>query len=216
MATIKIKGVCVNAILVFSLVLLSCCGKGERTIQHQRPKVEVAETLRTDSFKCSIENEYGSCEVYIDYPVSGPKAAVSAIRQFILVQLLKEQTQNVSDSPDEMAKIYCERQLGRFKATLDQMGLPPPPRSEAPEDGLEIRYLNGPDKWATFEVFHFSYLTGGGHGEYSQYGITFRLSDGKRLSYNDILEPMNEHLFALLREGMMQYFEISSDKELKG
>ena len=172
-------------------------------------------TWRTDSFRYEATNANGACEVYFDYPVSGPPKAVESVRTFIRSQLFEQRTQDVPVEPDEMAKAYCEERLSRFGKVLDQMQVGPVDRDEAPEEGIEIRLIDLGAQWCSYEVYRYSYLTGGAHGEYTQYGVTFRLSDGHRLTGSDLLLPVDEGLYTLIRRGMREYFEVGTDEELQ-
>jgi hypothetical protein len=84
----------------------------------------------------------------------------------------------------------------------------------APEEGIDIRLISVMPQFVTYEIYRYSYITHGAHGEYSDYGVTFRLSDGHRFS-DDIISHVDEKLFAHIREGMKHYFGVHTDKELE-
>lgn len=170
--------------------------------------------LRTDSFKFALKSEHGSCDVYIDYPVEGPQVIVKTLRDFIKTTLFEHGTANIGDDPQEMVRRYCRDRQEALAKTLEQMGIDHISDTDAPEEGIDIRLTCRGEKFVTYEVYRYSYITHGAHGEYSDYGVTFRISDGHRFS-NDILTRTDEQLFALIREGLKSYFEVSSDQQLE-
>jgi len=201
--------------LLLSVMLLSCRPATQK-VSEQRPQAErPADKWTTDSFRYEAANGYGSCEACIDYPLSGPPKAVGSIRDFIKSLLFEHRTQNIPTLPGDMVKSYCEERLSHFDKVLNQMELGQVSRDVAPEEGIEIRQIGLSDKWCTYEVYRYSYLTGGAHGEYTQYGVTFRLSDGHRLTANDLLCTVDDNLYSLIKKGMREYFEVDTDDELQ-
>ena len=169
--------------------------------------------LQTDSFKYALKTANGSCEVYIDYPKSGPKAAVESLRTFIRSTLFENGCDTIADDPSEWVRQYCiirQRHLGK---TLSEMGLQQVSEAYAPEEGIDIRLTCLSDRFVTYEVYRYSYISHGAHGEYSDYGVTFRLADGQRLSH--ILDHVDETLYAHIRVGLREYFGVSTDKALE-
>lgn len=203
-------------ILLLSVCLLSC-GTGRRKSQGIPPAKSqpAADTLTTDSFRYEAENEYGSVEVCIDYPMSGPPAAVESIRSFIRSQLFEHRTTDVPTHPDEMVHAYCQERLSHFDKVLNQMQIGRVVRDEAPEEGIEIRLQECGARWCTYEVYRYSYLTGGAHGEYTHYGVTFRLRDGRRLTEADLLQPVGDGLYKYIKRGMREYFDVDTDEQLQ-
>ena len=173
-----------------------------------------AEELRTDSFKYSLHSPQGTCDVFIDYPVSGPREAVSSIRAFIKSTLFEDGGESKSDDPMDLVRAYCAERQATLAKTLDGMGISQVDTRDAPEEGIEIRKVCQTSRFITFEIYRYSYITHGAHGEYSDYGTTFRLSDGHRFG-NDIIATMDEGLYAHIRAGMKEYFKIHSDNQLQ-
>ncbi len=168
--------------------------------------------LQTDSFVSTAQSKSGLIDVYIDYPMGGPEKAVSSIREFIKSTLFEENVSSVSDDPSAIVEEYCRQRSTALQNTLEQMGLTKVSRNEVPEEGTEIKMLFATEKYATYEVYRYSYLTNGAHGEYSDYGVTFRLSDGRRLG--NIIRKVDEELYSHILQGMKRYFKVSSDREL--
>lgn len=180
---------------------------------HSKSARANSDTLLTDSVSYSLHGAEGSCDVYIDYPTGGPPQVVKALREFIRTTLLDDLTASVADDPQSLAREYCERRQEAHAKTLEQMETAKVGADEAPEEGMEIRLLCLTDRFVTYEVYRYSYTTHAAHGEYAEYGVTFRLSDGRRMSY--ILNKVDENLFLHIREGLKRYFHVKSDAQLE-
>ena len=168
--------------------------------------------LKTDSFKYALKTASGSCEVYIDYPKSGRKDVVESLRTFIRSTLFENGGDTIADDPSEWVRLYCINRQRHLSKTLSEMGLQQVNEAYAPEEGIDIRLTCLTERFATYEVYRYSYISHGAHGEYSDYGVTFRLSDGRRL--DNILNKVDEALYAHIRVGLREYFGVSSDKAL--
>ena len=179
-----------------------------KTIKHQET------AFRTDSFNLSTRNKYGTCDIHIDFPVEGPERAVSAIRDFIKSTLFEEGGMSHSDNPKTMVHEYCEESQQRQRKMLKQMGIEHVSEDNAPEEGIDIRAVCITPKFVTYEIYRYSYITHGAHGEYSDYGVTFRMKDGHRFS-DDLLSRVDEGLYAHIREGMKRYFGVKTNEELE-
>ena len=213
-----------SAGLVF-LLLASCHGGSSgsgaaRTDSMVADKKETTDTslrnhqtLITDSFRYSLKSGSGSCDIYLDYPVDGPKEIVDELRSFIRSTLFDDQIANIADDPEAITHEYCTRRLELQAKTLAQMGEGKVRADEAPEEGIELRLLCLTSTFVTYEVYRYSYTTHAAHGEYSEYGVTFRLSDGKRMSH--ILNKVDEGLYAHIREGLKRYFHVKTDAQLE-
>ena len=199
--------------LMFMMMFSSCRGSSSQRERSQGMVVDVAQAFTTDSLKYSLDSLSCHSEVCIDYPTDGPKAAVDAIRSYIKAVLFDE-TPPASNDPRELVRTYCERSIHAQSQSMKQMGTTPVSRYDGPEEGVEIRKVWQTDRVVTYEVYRFSYFTDGAHGEYSEYGVTWRLSDGKRLNEH-ILREVDQRLYVHIREGLKNYFEVSSDDELK-
>lgn len=175
-------------------------------------KQKQAEKLRTDSFKYALKTADGSCEVYVDYPMSGPKTAVESLRAFIRSTLFEEGGDTIGDDPSEWVRQYCVSRQRHLSKTLSQMGISQVNETYAPEEGIDIRLTCLTDRIATYEVYRYSYISHGAHGEYADYGVTFRLRDGQRLTH--ILDHVDEQLYAHIRAGLREYFGVSTDEAL--
>ena len=207
---------CKNTLFILLLaILMTGCAKGARERQQPSadpPKGNITTTLHTDSIIQLKRTPHGSCEARIDYPTSGPKALVDALRTFIRSTLFEDGGENIPNDPQEMARQYCEQQTAAQARQIEQMGLRTVGANEAPEEGTYIRLVCTAERFVTYEVYRYSYISQGAHGEYADYGVTFRTSDGKRMSY--ILNKVDEQLFAFIREGLRRYFNVRNDEDL--
>ena len=208
----------ISRVLCIILLMASMAGCGKHHPAHKNT-VSVAKAephqetvLQTDSFKYALKTPNGSCDVYIDYPKSGPKTAVESLRAFIRSTLFEDGGDTIADDPSEWVRQYCVIRQQHLKKTLSEMGLTQISETYAPEEGIDIRLTCQTDRMVTYEIYRYSYISHGAHGEYSDYGVTFRLSDGQRLSH--ILDHVDEALYAHIRVGLREYFGVSTDEAL--
>ena len=209
--------------LLATIVLVGCNGSstnkqpspgsqastlGSSTTRHQET------AFRTDSFNMSTRCKYGTCDIHIDYPVEGPEKTVSAIRDFIKSTLFEEGGITHNDDPQTMVHDYCEESQERQRKMLNQMGIEHVSEDNAPEEGIDMRVVCITPKFVTYEIYRYSYITHGAHGEYSDYGVTFRMKDGHRFS-DDLLNRVDEGLYSHIREGMKHYFGVRTDEALE-
>lgn len=204
--------------LLAALIVASCQGHkaGPRSAATDSTamsnRTASADILRTDSFKYALQTANGQCEVFVDYPVGGPPALVGALRDFIKSTLFDDLSATAPDNPAELVRAYCAQRQKVLARTLSQMGTSPIDRRDTPEEGIDIRLVCTAPRFVTYEVYRYSYITHGAHGEYSDYGVTFRNSDGRRMTH--ILNKVDEGLYAHIRHGLKSYFEVSSDSQL--
>ena len=170
-----------------------------------------AAPFATDSARMKLTSPFGTAEVYIDYP-TGNDAASREAKSFIHNQLFGRKPFRASNHPDSLAKQYCEMILTGFEQSLEQLRIGEVSQDEAPEEGTELRLIYVSDQYITYESWHYSYFTGGGHGTYGTQGITIRRSDGKRMT-----RPVNDDDDELRRQmirGLMAYFGVSDTASL--
>lgn len=208
----------VSCVLLLSGLLLTVGCDGNKP-SHAKDEIEEAplqgeETLVTDAFKYSLRSENGACDVYVDYPVSGPHEVVSALRTFVKSTLFEDGGESKSDDPEDLVRAYCAERQEHLAKTLKQMNITHVSSEDAPEEGIELRKVCQTSRFVTYEVYRYSYITHGAHGEYSDYGVTFRLRDGHRFG-NDIIERMDTALYAHLLAGMREYFKVNSDEQVQ-
>ena len=158
----------------------------------------------TDSVRQSVSSTAGSVEVYIDYP-TGADAAARTARSFIHSQLFGSKPYRAEGHPDSIARQYCELTLARFAQSLQQLHIGEVSREEAPEEGTEIRLVYESPRYITYESWHYSYFTGGGHGTYRTQGLTIRRRDGKRMTH---LVEDHAQLRRQMVYGLMEYFGV--------
>ena len=202
--------------MILLMTSMAGCRKHHRT-NEQPASVSKSEAhqetvLQTDSFKYALKTASGTCEVYIDYPKSGPEAAIESLRTFIRSTLFENGSDTIANDPSEWVRQYCNIRQRHLSKTLTEMGLKQVSEAYAPEEGIDIRLTCLTERFATYEVYRYSYISHGAHGEYSDYGVTFRLSDGSRL--DQILNNVDETLYAHIRAGLREYFGIATDEAL--
>lgn len=213
-------------VLFVSLILLPCCKGGAQKGDASSDSLEHAPSaaaeaaispapvsFRTDSFKYSLTGKMGRCDVYLDYPVEGPQQVVSSVREWMKSTMFENGTSTMTDDPMQLVRAYCKERQAVLSKTLEQMDIASVSKDDAPEEGIEIRLVCSNDRFVTYEVYRYSYITHGAHGEYSDYGTTFSMADGHRLG--NVVREMDEQLFVHVREGLKSYFEITSDEQLE-
>ena len=119
----------------------------------------------TDSFKYSLTGKTGRCDVYFDYPVSGPQHLVASVKEWMRNTLFENDTAHVADDPMLLVRAYCGERQQVLSKTLEQMGISSVSKDDAPEEGMEIRLVCANDRFVTYEVYRYSYITHGAHGE---------------------------------------------------
>lgn len=207
-------------LLSFVFLLSDCKNTNDRAVKTEQEAAPSSLTaqeqpLQTDSFKYALKSEHGSCDVYIDYPTEGPTVIVSTLREFIKNTLFEDAMPDLEgDDAQEMVRKYCVERQKNLAKTLEQMGIHHVSERDAPEEGIDIRMVCKGEKFVTYEVYRYSFITHGAHGEYSDYGVTFRISDGHRFG-DDLLAKIDEDLYAHIRAGLKSYFEIADDRQLE-
>jgi hypothetical protein len=197
------------------IVLIAGCGNRKNHPQPSPPSHQQEATeFRTDSFKFASQSRQGRCEIFLDYPVQDGTPAAIAVKDYIKATLFDNSASLAPDEPEAITKAYCEQTLERLGKTLDQMGIKHVDEESMPEEGIEIRMVYQSRQVVTYEIYRYSYLTNGPHGEYAEYGVSFRRSDGKRMG-SDIIQHTDEAFNTMIREGLRQYFDITSDQQLQ-
>ncbi len=210
-------------------LMLSCNGKADRQGGSQTDSTGQAKApeqtgdssggfaksiaFRTDSFKYSLTGKTGRCDVYIDYPIEGPAKVLASVREWMKSTMFDNGTASLDDDPMALVRAYCQERHAALTKTLEQMGIGAVSKDEAPEEGIEIRLVCSNDRFVTFEVYRYSYITHGAHGEYSDYGASFSMADGHRLG--NVVGRMDSLLYDHVREGLKSYFETTSDEKLE-
>ena len=81
-------------------------------------------------------------------------------------------------------------------------------------DETSVVKLAENDKYVTYFVTHDLYL-GGAHGSQMLDGVTFRKCDGRRIGWDVFTGRYDENFANLVKNGLKEYWQISSDNELK-
>ena len=212
-------------LVLMTIILLPGCGGGKgsadqpdqpdssTTTQKPDSSAPASKPFVTDSFKYSLTGKMGRCDIYLDYPMDGPEKVVAAIREWTKHTLFENDTANIADDPMLLVRSYCHERQEALAKSLQQMGISSVSKDQAPEEGIELRLVCSNQRFVTYEVYRYSYITHGAHGEYSDYGVTFSMADGHRLG--NVVQQMDSLLYVHVREGMKTYFEITSDAKLK-
>ena len=185
--------------------------------QHAETAGEVAvaaDTLRTESLYQQQENAFGHCELTVDWPMSGGRQLVDALREYIVTSLFEGGYSSLPDDPDSLVALWCQRKLASFEKSLTDMKISVQSSDEAPEEGMKVLKAWENDQLVTYEVSGFSYFTGGGRGTFGTRGATFRKRDGHRYG-KEILTHTDDHLHELMLQGLMRFFEVSDMEGLK-
>lgn len=210
--------------MTFAILLAACTARERHGVRlsdrESIPEDTEAEvlgsgsTLRTDSIQVAEMGEQGSCELYMDWPVDGPKALIASLREWIGTVLFADSASSAPSEPRALAERYCQKQLDAMHLSLEQMSIGEYSTDEAPEKGTEIRLVYETPQLVTYEVTGFQYFTGGGHGSFGTRGATFRKSDGKRFGH-DIITRKDDTLRKLLKDGLKTYFKTEDDSALQ-
>ncbi|MBR5653465.1 MAG: hypothetical protein IKX22_05225 [Prevotella sp.] len=196
------------------LMMATACSQRKTTDTPTATSTQVADTLRTEVIHHEQENAFGHCEISIDWPVAGPAALLSSLREYIVTSMFDGGYSSLPTHPDSLVTLWSERKLASFEKSLSDMKIRVNSPDEAPEEGVKIVKAWENDKLVTYEVSGFSYFTGGGRGTFGTRGATFRKRDGHRYG-GEILKNADEHLHALMLVGLMRFFEVTDTNALK-
>ncbi|MBQ8969603.1 MAG: DUF3298 domain-containing protein [Bacteroidaceae bacterium] len=162
----------------------------------------------TDDNK-TVERTEGQDSVFmnIDFPQCGNKLLQTAIVEYISETLGGTYEGDYADTDSLMAHYASE-----YMADMREI------RSEFLDDvpmefyrEATVNKVYETDKVVTY-VFSTEEYSGGAHGIGSVSGVTFRKSDGRRVGLDMLREcDLSEEV----KEGLMEYFEVKTDKELE-
>ena len=170
-------------------------GKGGDAPIAQFEKKKVKVTKRDNQKNIDVKIE-------IDYPLAGPEKAVQAIREYIMEQLEKPMiimpgekkqkphfTGDLNDK-DALIDFYAQAWLDYLSEDWDN-------NCPGMEAEIEIERLDDNDHFITYETKVYQFQ-GGAHPNREQSGMTFRASDGKKITnfFDKIPENIIKKLIA--------------------
>ena len=107
-----------------------------------------------------------------------------------------------------------EHYVSALSATYSDMFKDLPADQARCLDETSVVKLAENDKYVTYFVTHDLYL-GGAHGSQMLDGVTFRKCDGRRIGWDVFTGQYDDNFAALVKNGLKEYWQISSDKELR-
>lgn len=133
----------------------------------------------------------GESVISVEYPLSGPHAVVTAIRE-LEKNAINENFTGSLETPDALL-ISAIRALGRGENVEE-----------------EIKIIFSSPKVVTVYVSAYDYERGAAHGILVGYGKTFFLADGS--TFNDSMLPSFSSIAPYVREGLARNFDCSVDE----
>ena len=160
-----------------------------------------AESLKLKKAERELRDESGNLYsvVKLHYPVEGPPALVDAIRQYIIEKLsnpdILGNERYAGDMSDgqQVADWYAERYMAEMKSQMAEMAADGATGVTGMSIHADIHKKWGNGNCVTYEACNEQFMAGA-HGSYSVEGMTFRRSDGERVT---------------------DYFELGNDDVLK-
>jgi hypothetical protein len=215
------------ALLVATIFCLQSCDffkKGGAGANEGTDSLSFCTVMYEDTMK--VVDAYVSQNMKVDFPLPEAKGVLADTIRAYLVKAVANNYFPLYEEADSAGKTfeykvgdeegflsaYAGEGMTRMVAEVTQMA----------EDGWATGYYNNytasistqTEKYVTLEEAH-EIFTGGAHGAYIVSGITFRVSDGARMGWNLFDMSKKSELIALLKKGVMEYLEVSSEEELQ-
>ena len=210
----KKNQICTWLALGAAIALTSC----------QQPKNNDEITVETATAVRHLNDSTGTYELRIDFPVVKNGSALSvALNEWIDEQLggTYGDAENVDHDKvlaDTTALIdyYSKKIFEGNQKEFAEMSKGSPEVKEMGityYDSLVIEKFAEGKNWITYTNKRDIYL-GGAHGAAPYFGQTFRKSDGRRIGWDVFTETSGEKFQQILKEGLVEYFGVSSEAEL--
>ena len=169
----------------------------------------VADSLLTKQYSKKQNNAAGDYSVMVQFPVANDENAilVHSIRECMSEQMGGSYEGNL-ENPEAMLDFYLKDIIKTFKNDYGA-GETETPMSLMDHRRITKTYEN--DRLVTW-LFHEECYMGGAHGSVMNFGQTFRKSDGRRIGWEIFLNPYNEELQKLLRQGLIEYFSENGER----
>lgn len=136
-----------------------------------------------------------------DYPVAGNPTLVQNIREWINDRLGGSYEGDLNNA-EAMFNFYAKN-LSEDEEGMQVLSV------------TEIKKVYENTKIVTFTCSGYTCLEGAAHGVGGEIGATFRKSDGKLFTADMVPSVYNQEMQAFIKKGLKEYFEITSDSELK-
>lgn len=200
-----------SLIFLSSLLALAAC-KPQSGPMQQLFSNESSTALQVQALHYNRSELPYSFTIRGDYPTSGPTLLVRSVREWISESLGGTYQGELSDTT-ALCTYYAEQ----YMRSQDQEDADF--RNYLLEDSIEcveeyefnLAWQN--DSLVTFTLSTYEY-SGGAHGGSYVAGATFRKSDGRRFGW-DMMHSEEVDLNSILKEGLKQYFQITTDEELE-
>lgn len=191
--------------LAVSAALISGCICGNNG---RKAAPAVVDTL-TDTL--SLDDECGYFSLSVEYPKEKNIALRTVVGEYVSEKLGGEYSQDVSDIKS-VAKYYFDKNVKEFQDMYNEYGEDPSMKYQS-SNSFSV-YDEGP-AYITY-MFTSEIYSGGAHGSYYRYGMTFRKSDGRRMGWDVVRNKYDSEFNELLKGGLKKYFEVETDEELEG
>ena len=136
-----------------------------------------------------------------DYPVAGNPTLVQNIREWINDRLGGSYEGDLNNA-EAMFNFYAKT-LSKDEEGMQILSV------------TEIKKVYENTKIVTFTCSGYTCLEGAAHGVGGEIGATFRKSDGKLFTADMVSSVHSQEMQAFIKKGLKEYFEITSDSELK-
>lgn len=172
------------------------------------------EAFATDTISYKQATKVAEVELKADYPVSGNKILTNAIQEFVSEELGGSYTGDLNTGST----------LLNYYGNLLYEDLENDAKEFDMEDMLTLTYSQDikkifeTERYITYLSEAYVYM-GGAHGMSTKQGSTFRKSDGRRFSYEMLIDTETSEFKKLIKKGLTEYFSdsdyaITSDDEL--
>ena len=178
---------------------------------------EQQEEFDTKKVTYNFEQEGVIVDIKADYPTAGDKVLCNAIAECISEELGGTCAKSLDDGRTVM-DYYGENKKSELLSDAivtndgDTLGS---------EYKMEIVKGYETDHIVTFIFSGYTYSGGAAHGLESQYGVTFRKSDGRRFGREMMRDTYTNRWYQQTKDGLKRYFSkysntsVSTDSELK-
>ena len=224
------------AVSAFMLLALSSCKN--KPADGQQPTADSIQPAPTTekptngqtsdaAFTCKQITREKTDKVYhvklsIDFPVSGNDPLVNAVREYISESLgsgyySEDNSKQGSYSGElsdgeKMADYYFNLKVNEYEADIPELGEDYPVDERGPiEADTKISKVYESDKVISYNYFSNGYM-GGAHGSTISTGVTFRKTDGRRVTWD--MFSNNSQLQEIIKKGLKKYFNVKTDEEL--
>ncbi len=222
-------------ISIMMAVLLTACGhRASKWTVSNGDSIQV-DTLTIDSISKVKEDSIAQVHIRVDWPTSGEKALLTAIRKYISEELAYSpmmEEKPVAKYVDD-GHVAADSALARHYQVLAAMWKDIAdmnfPYDMTYTYSVSIIKQEETDRYITYLTNSEGY-TGGAHGFATSTGQTFRRSDGKRIGYHMDYDAVKEKyvvseqnmfkdmaspaLHALIKEGVREYFKMGMEADI--